>query len=239
MEQFQIPNNAAFQFSAVKPDDLTETEYTLVTLVVDKTGSVTNFAHELLEMQKAALGSCKKSPRANNLLVRVLHFNEKTEEVHGFKPLSDIDIASYNSIRPMGGTALFDATFNAVAATQQYASMLVDQDYSVNAVTYVITDGDDNSSRSASPHKIAQKLEEVVKTEKLESYTTILVGINASLCKTYLDRFSKDANLTAFVDMGDVTEGKLAKLAGYVSKSISSTSQSLGSGKAASVSLTI
>jgi hypothetical protein len=48
--------------------------------------------------------------------------------------------------------------------------------------------------------------------------------------KKALDRFHKDTNLSQFVDIGDATAGKLAKLANFVSESVSSQSRALGTG---------
>jgi hypothetical protein len=39
-----------------------------------------------------------------------------------------------------------------------------------------------------------------------------------------------EVGITQFIDAGDATKGKLAKLAAFVSQSISSTSQALGTG---------
>ena len=57
-------------------------------------------------------------------------------------------------------------------------------------------------------------------------------GINASSCQQELDEFKTLANLTQYVDVGEVSDQKLAKLAAFVSKSISSQSTSLGTGGA-------
>ncbi|UCE66565.1 MAG: hypothetical protein JSU85_00700, partial [Candidatus Zixiibacteriota bacterium] len=49
-------------------------------------------------------------------------------------------------------------------------------------------------------------------------------------CKAYLDDFKDKANLQQFVNAGNATPKTLAKLANFISKSISSQSQSLGTG---------
>ena len=48
--------------------------------------------------------------------------------------------------------------------------------------------------------------------------------------KRALEKFKNDAKLSQFVDIGNATEGKLAKLANFVSESVSSQSQALGTG---------
>jgi len=127
-----------------------------------------------------------------------------------------------------GCTALYDAVLNAVAATRMYGEDLVNQDYDVNSVIYITTDGEDNQS-TFTPAKIKTELDQLLKDEKVESITTVLVDMSSS----DLSKFQKDAGLTQLIKMGDISSGKLSKLAGFVSKSISSTSQSLGTGAAA------
>jgi hypothetical protein len=45
-----------------------------------------------------------------------------------------------------------------------------------------------------------------------------------------LDNFKKEAELDEFIDIGSATKSSLSKLANFVSQSISSQSQALGSG---------
>ena len=228
MQTTQIAN---FSFSGVRPDKLGSTEYTLVTLVIDKTGSVCGFTQQLLAMKQAVVQACHRSPRADYLMLRSTEFNERVDEEHGFTELTRVDPASYKAPRCSGSTALFDATRNAVMATNTYARMLSDQDFSVNGLVVVVTDGDDNCSHHT-PSDVAAEVVRGVQHEWLESLNVILVGVNASLYKRELQAFKDDAGLTQYVDVGDATPQKLAQLAQFVSRSISAQSQSLGTGGA-------
>ena len=146
--------------------------------------------------------------------------------------LSTIDVNDYKPLSPGAMTALFDATYDAIGATLTYSKNLIDQDFSVNGAVYIITDGVNNDSNYADEAKIKQQLKDSKKSEIIESLITVLIGINAVDCKNYLENFRKDADLTQFVDAGDATPQRLAKLAGFVSKSVSSQSQALGTGSA-------
>ncbi len=228
MQTTQIAN---FSFSGVRPDKLGSTEYTLVTLVIDKTGSVNGFTQQLLSMKQAVVEACHRSPRADYLMLRSTEFNERVDEEHGFTELTRVDPAVYKAPRCTGSTALFDATRNAVMATNAYARMLSDQDFSVNGLVVVVTDGDDNCSHHT-PSDVAAEVINGVQHEWLESLNVILVGVNASLYSGPLQAFKDDAGLTQYVDVGDATPQKLAQLAQFVSRSISAQSQSLGTGGA-------
>ena len=230
---FNIPivGGGAFNFSATKPETLGATEYTLVTVTVDVSGSVTYFAKELLDTVKSVVEACQKSPRAENLLLRLVSFNQDVMEVHGFVPLKDIKSSDYQALMCGGGTALFDGVYDSIGATLSYGQKLIDQDFDVNAINFIITDGWDNSS-AETPRTIKSLVDKAITGEELESILTILVGINVDDCKGELEDFKNEANLSQFVDVGDATPQRLAKLASFASRSVSSQSQSLGTGGA-------
>jgi uncharacterized protein YegL len=231
METGKIGGAQAFQFSATRIEHLGATEYTLVTIVIDVTGSVQGFADDLLKCLKTAVDSCKKSPRSNNLLLRVIIFSSSVgiKEIHGFKPLGEIDPAQYQPFNPYGNTNLYDATFSAVGATNTYAKKLMSQDFLANGIVFVITDGDDNAS-SVTIQMIKEEMDRATKGEEIESLLGILIGVNAMQYEPELDKFAQTSGLK-FIDAGEATKGKLAKLAEFVSQSVSSQSQALGNKK--------
>lgn len=231
MESLNI-GGSNFSFSATRIDNLGSTEYTLVTNVTDISISVCPYAHLLLSMKKAIVEACKKSPRSDNLMLRDLTFNTKLQEIHGFKLLSSINPDDYLPLSPYGYTALVDATYSAIGATLTYAKTLIDQDFDVNGCIYISTDGEENSS-TLDISAIKNQIAECRKKENIESLQVILIGLtsDAQISKALQD-FKDEAGLDEYIDVGDVTPQKLAKLAQFVSTSISSQSQSLGSGSA-------
>lgn len=226
-----------FQFSTVGLDNLTELQYTLATLVCDLSGSVTPFKTEIERCASTIVESLAKSPRVENLLFRVVGFNAQISEVHGFRLLREINPNEYNNtLNPSGNTALYDAILSSIEATNRLARMLVDQESEVNAVIYVLTDGMDNAS-SGTTLAIKNAINSAMKDECLQSIAVILIGIGYqdANVKTYLDRVNSEANLSQFVDLTELfTKASpataLAKIAGFVSKSFSTTSQVLQSG---------
>ena len=77
---------------------------------------------------------------------------------------------------------------------------------------------------------VADEARKSVSGEILESMVSVLIGINGSSYSSWLSKFQKEAGLTHFIDAGDATPRKLAKLANFVSQSVSSQSQALGTG---------
>jgi uncharacterized protein YegL len=228
-DDMQVAQIGNFNFSGVRPDKLGATEYTLVTLVMDKTGSVDGFQGELLNVKRAVVEACQKSPRANYLMLRSVEFNSTVDEVHGFVELATIDPSMYVAPTCYGSTALYDAAYAGIAATNEYAKSLADAEFGANGIVIVVTDGDDNASAQTAK-SVAAEIARGVQNEWLESLLVILVGVNASRYKRELEAFQKTANIAQYVDIGDATPAKLARLADFVSRSISAQSASLGTG---------
>jgi len=227
--------NAAsgYRFSATKIDKLGATEYTLATIVQDVSGSVSSFAASLETAIKTVYKAMAKSPRKDNLLLRFTQFSDGLSETHGFKLLGSIQESDYDNCLKIGGmTALFDATDEAIQATTAYGKQLNDQNFFANGIVVVITDGQSNSGNICDASAIKTSLENARKTENLESINLILVGVtnDDKNLDAYLQKFVTDAGITQYVSIGDATPGKIARLAQFVSQSISSTSAALGSG---------
>jgi len=230
MENFG--NIGTYGFSGTRLDDLSATEFTLVNLAVDVSGSVTHFSAELEKCVKEVIRACQLSPRADNLMIRLVKFQDHMEEVHGFKLLDKINLDDYNGIfRCGGGTALYDTVINTMDATTAYAKSLMSNDFQCNALTVVLTDGEDNMSKFGK-QGVHDSLQKAVTSEALESLVSILVGVNVqnSNIASYLNDFQKEAGFTQYVELDNADSKTLAKLAKFVSKSISAASLSLGTG---------
>ena len=233
-ETYNTPNN--FAFSGIDVENLDGSEYTAVSILVDLSYSVESFKSELEQALNTIIQSCKKAPTSENLLVRVGGFTSSTpghvEEFHGFIPLSDISDDRYTgALNPRGATPLYDAAGSSIEGIEAYGKQLFDQEYQCNGIFFILTDGEENRSTTIKdPVKIKETLQRVRRDEMLESVRAILVGVNDTQCASALQSFKDDAGFDEFISLGDATPGKLAKLANWVSQSISSQSQSLGNG---------
>ncbi len=140
MKAVTTANN--YRFTATRLQDLGASEYTLVTIITDVSTSVQSYRGQLEACIKAVLGSCRLSPRSDNLMLRLCAFNNKLNELHGFKELRLIADDDYNGIIKVGGcTALYEASFEGIDATAGYGKMLISRGFSANAIVFVITDG--------------------------------------------------------------------------------------------------
>ena len=237
LEIVNIPNTP-FQYSMVSPENLTATQYTLAPFVVDTSGSVAGYKDDLIKALNTAIDACRKSPTAENILVRTIAFNDSITEVHGFTELSKIKDYTESDLDTQGCTSLYDAIYSAIGATVDYAKKLQDNFYSVNAIMFIITDGMDNRSTYKASN-IADLVKSIVQKEQVGFMNIVLVGINESQnVKMYLDDFKKEANIGQYISIGDATPAKFAHLGGLISKSVSSSSQSLANGTPQASNLT-
>ncbi len=222
-----------FGYTGTRLGDLTgATEYTLVTIVLDESGSTAGFASEMEKCVSEIVKACRYSPRCDNLMLRIVAFHTNYREVHGFKLLQSCNPDDYIGVYAGGGsTALFDSACDAIEATKDYGKQLADNEFLVNACVFVLTDGDDNASKF-SAIQVKEALAKCVSSEALESLVSVLIGVNITDTRIaqFLQNFHKTAEFTQFVELKDASEKTLAKLAAFVSKSISSQSQALGSG---------
>lgn len=234
--------SSGFNFSNVGLDKLGSSRYTLVTVAVDTTGSVGGFIDEIEKMLESVYEGCKKSPSPEALLIRVIVFNSSLingiSELHGFKLIDDIQPSYYRGLVAQGMTPLYNAIFSSVGATMEMARKLDAEDYMCNGIIFIITDGDDNDS-SVTPKMIKDEVGKMVTGEEIESITTILIGINTGQYSSTLKSLVSNAGLSEYLDAGDVTPKKLARLANLISQSVSSTSAAIITGTPSQTTLTI
>jgi len=237
----QLQAGSGYKFSATKVKALGAHMYTLASIVMDASGSVEPFATQLEQALKTIFKACEKSPRSDNLMLRLTQFSSRLTELHGFKLLGSIAEKDYDNILQLGGsTALFDAVDEAIQATATYGKQLTSQDFLCNAIVVVVTDGESNTGNinsgdiSVDAAVIKKALLAARRAENLESILLILVGVtndDVSL-NTYLQTVKDDGGFDQYVSIGKASPGRIAKLAEFVSQSISSTSSALGTGAA-------
>ena len=226
-----IPGNT-YGFSGTRIDALGSSEYTLVAVAADTSGSVSGFVRDIETCLGTIVKSCQRSSRSDHLMLRVLSFDSSLNEVHGFLPLTATDPAKYTGALSAGGcTALYDAAHNAVKSVVGYGETLTAKHFEVNGVVFVITDGGDNQS-TCTPGDVRAAVRDAVTGESLQSVLTVLVGVNmsnAALAKELMD-FSASAGFDAFISMENADAKTLGRLASLVTQSISMASSALASG---------
>lgn len=229
-----------FQYSAKDLDALEEAgldKVSLGTIAVDVTGSLSGHESILEAALKVVVKTCLLNPMADNMMLRVILFSSRfpekgVKEVHGFLPLPDINESMYDGVIDCGGlTPLYDATFSSVGATVDYAKDVAKRGITVNAITFVLTDGQNNDS-TVGADTVHKAVQDSVRDEFLESHRPVLVGMGPNPSTSqWLADFKADAGFDQFIEVPDLTESSLAKLTGWISQSFSSTSAACGTNK--------
>ena len=239
LQSYAIPGGN-FNFTGLPVGDPNMAmEQTLYFLAVDESGSTMGFRPEMSKATQEIVKSLTRSPRADNLMYRMTHFSTGIREIHGWKPLRDCNVGDYaNTFLHSGCTDLYDAACEGAESMRIYAEDLAKNRYLANGVLVIITDGC-NLGSTYGVNDVRRMFEQLIKGEMLESLMTILVGvnINSPAVKAELDEFQKKAGFTQFIAVEDATEKTMAKVADFISRSVSSQSSALGTG-GASQSLT-
>jgi len=231
MAQQALPTGQ-YGYSATRLDDLGAAEYTLVTIVTDVSPSVSPWVAEMESALREIINACRHSPRADNLMIRLVTFSSSLSEIHGFKLLEQCNLDDYRQILKIGSaTALYDAAENSASALAGYGKQLIDADFGVNGILFVITDGEDNAS-TYGVKQVRDAFLKAIQGECLESLVSVLIGVNVRDRRigAYLQDFKNEAGFTHYVELDQANAKALAKLAQFVSRSISAQSQALGTG---------
>lgn len=229
----RILTGTTYGYSGTRIDRLGASEYTLVAIAADVSGSVSAFRKEIDQCIRTTFDACRQAPRADNLMVRVTSFDSRVTELQGFAPLHTVQPPK---LTIGGSTALYDACHNAVAAVTDYGRDLVTNGLSANAIVFVITDGEDNAS-TLTPRAVQDAVQAAVTDEHLESIVTVLIGVNvkqARLGRALMD-FSAAAGFDHYLELAKADAGTLARLADFLSRSIAAQSQVLGTGAPSTV----
>ena len=98
---------------------------------------------------------------------------------------------------------------------------------------FVITDGMDNASKTTA-RRVKDAFAKAIRSEALESIVSVLIGVNVQDVQVsrFLKQFHRDAGFTQYVELDNADAKTLARLAEFVSRSISAQSQALGAGGA-------
>jgi len=225
-------------FSATKIDTLGASEYTLVTVCLDISGSLADYERDLEKMLSLIVEACRnpRNPRCDNMMLRVLLFNNAVSELHGFRPVVDLNPDDYKGVCSCGGiTAAYDAAYDAAKASADYGQQLVASKFSANGAIFIVTDGCDNASKNT-PKMVRKAISDCTKGESLESVMAVLIGLGdgatedvKNLSKA-LTAFKDEAGFDQYEFAGTTDAKTLAKVANFISRSASSQSQALGTG---------
>jgi uncharacterized protein YegL len=220
------------EFSTSPIDKLTESRYTISRVMMDVTGSLKGFEPDILQALTKIVLALQESTYKYNILHGVSWFSSRflqnIEEVHGTLPASDLDPAQlYKNVLCDGLTPLRDAFAAGIDMVLTEAEDRWENDFSVNGIVIVGTDGEENYS-SNDVAKTKAILEKARRSEKLDSLITLLIGIDPVDCADKLREFRTEIGIDYYVEVGKMNDTKaIAKLIKVVSSSVVAQSQQI------------
>lgn len=130
-------------------DRLDSTDATLVCVVLDMSGSMATHKKPVIDAYNAMLSALAGAKAASTILVSTWVFADSATLLSSYEPVerkARLDGATY---APNGCTALHDATLGGLTGLVAYGQQLHDQGVPTRRVLFVLSDGEDNASRSS------------------------------------------------------------------------------------------
>ena len=158
-------------------EDITASDVTLVTLLVDASSSIHDRGLEdaVRDGENALVDALGDTRERDSILMALWTFASETRVVHSYVGLDDVTRLDHKSYAGLGSTRLYDTWCDALTANVAYAERLRSSGTPCKSVVVVITDGEDcGSKRRAADCARISKL--VLDSEQ---FTLAFVGVGA------------------------------------------------------------
>jgi uncharacterized protein YegL len=133
-------------------EDITASDVTLVTLLIDASGSIADRGLEqaVRDGETSLLDAFSGAKEKDSVLLALWTFNGDQKVLHSYVPVEDATRLDARNYRAGGATRLYDTWCDALAANVAYAQRLRDGGTPTRSVVVVVTDGEDvGSSRTS------------------------------------------------------------------------------------------
>lgn len=200
-------------------DDLDCPDATLVSIVLDMSGSMTPYRKAVVDAYNQMLRALSGAKGASAILASAWAFSDAPALLSSYEPTARKPPLSAAVYQPNGMTALHDTVLGALTGLVTYGQRLWDEGVPTKRVLFVLSDGDDNASKAtASAVRSA-----VAALARDEAYTLAYAGFGGD-----------DAGQAARLGFPNVvavgaTDKELRRLFGQLSQSVLRVSQGTGS----------
>lgn len=208
-------------FNNFDPNEIQVDETINAVFVIDVSPSINAYVQHLNHAFNDFVTTMQKSHVADKLLVSLIEFNEKVKVRNGFQPITQLSPIQFT---PSGsGTALYDATLKGLENAIQYRTNLEASGVLTKTLLFVITDGEDNSSKSLAK-RVKTEMETVIsKEQNAFSFVSILFGVGNA---TSFQKAQQEMGIQYLAQVG--TSGdEIKRMIGFISQSISKTANNM------------
>jgi uncharacterized protein YegL len=223
-------------FSPAQVDSLTSTTYTLVSILVDMSGSISGSEQQIENAVRMTLEASRSA--RDNVLVQISQFNDNYHNIFNDYTELGVILENMNQLSgifmPGGGTNMFPSIEKDFVQIERKAGEMANLDYLVNGLFILITDGEDTSGGSlATCRKIVDRFRDPANEKRsMESVRFILVEVGGSVQS--LDRIVNDLNFQKGIDqrvsLNNADTQTMKALAEFMSKSVKAQSAAIGTG---------
>jgi uncharacterized protein YegL len=208
-------------FNNFDPNEIQVDETINAVFVIDVSPSINAYVQHLNHAFNDFVTTMQKSHVADKLLVSLIEFNEKVTIRNGFQPITQLNPIQFTPSG--GGTALYDATLKGLENAIQYRTNLEASGVLTKTLLFVITDGEDNSSKSLAKRVKAEMEAVISKEQNAFSFVSILFGVGDA---TSFQKAQQEMGIQYLAQVG--TSGdEIKRMIGFISQSISKTANNM------------
>ena len=219
MENYALPD-FNIDFGNFDPQEITSDETINAVLAIDISPSVNAYIKDMNEAFADFIREMQNSHIAEKLMVSIVEFNDSVAIRNGFQPIDTLQ-ADQISFRPCGaGTALYDAVLTSIGNAVNYRTNLENSGVNCKTLVFVITDGEDNSSK-VTAKKVKDVLDAILaKEQSAFTFETILFGVGND---AHFEKAQQEMGIKNLARVGN-TGKEIRKMIGFISASISNSS---------------
>lgn len=130
--------------------------HTDITIVLDRSGSMSSIAADTIGGFNRFLEDQKKAPGTANLILH--QFDNVFETPIPTTAIGNVPALTIHTFAPRGSTALLDAIGRAITETGARLSGMAEDQRPAHVICVIITDGEENSSREFTLEKINEMI---------------------------------------------------------------------------------
>ena len=223
----QLDDMALGGCAGVDPDDIDSEEVTLVSVVLDESGSMYSHREAVIEaFNEWFLKPIQGARNAESILVSAWTFSDMDGKdavrlLHGYTPVPDCPKLTKSKYKPDGGTPLFEAIHHTLTGMIAYAATLADAGTRTKCIVIVLSDGWENASKRGITDMKVKRLSESALAQETFVLSYVYFGYEAD-GDQHAEKvgFPKRHRLTA-----NKSDAEIRRVFGTMSASVISTSQ--------------
>ena len=160
-------------------EDITATDVTLVTVLLDASSSIkqSDLEQAIRDGHAALVKAFSGAKERDSILLAVWTFNSDMDVLHSYLPVDEAVQLNAQNYQGNGSTRLYDTWCDALTSNVVYAQRLRDGGTPTRSVVVVITDGADYGSRK-STGECAKLSRELLASE---TFTLAFVGVGSDV----------------------------------------------------------